>query len=166
MKLTKKSVFGILVLLAGALVGGYYITLWRFKASLGRAIAHEFSEHALPSPDAKAWAQIQVGMTKQQVISLLGDSRSKMMPAGKEESWEYGYTLGLIPLEAPQAYIVRFGPEGKVSSFRSPVPSVCELPSVKQEPNQSPEPTPTTVTPPAGRLRKASPGETQEARQP
>ena len=32
--------------------------------------------------------------------------------------------------------------------------------------NQAPEPTPTTVTPPAGRLRKASPGETQEARQP
>ena len=36
----------------------------------------------------------------------------------------------------------------------------------KKTPNQAPEPTPTTVTPPAGRLRKASPGETQEARQP
>jgi len=33
-------------------------------------------------------------------------------------------------------------------------------------PNQAPWPTTTAVTPPAGRLRKASPGETQEARQP
>ena len=37
---------------------------------------------------------------------------------------------------------------------------------MKKQPNQAPEPTPTTVTPPAGRLRKASPGERQEARQP
>ena len=35
-----------------------------------------------------------------------------------------------------------------------------------KKPNQAPEPTSTAVTPPAGRLRKASPGETQEARQP
>ena len=39
-------------------------------------------------------------------------------------------------------------------------------PDQKTEPNQAPEPTPTAVTPPAGRLRQASPGETQEARQP
>ena len=37
---------------------------------------------------------------------------------------------------------------------------------IENMPNQAPEPTPTTVTPPAGRLRQASPGETQEARQP
>ena len=36
----------------------------------------------------------------------------------------------------------------------------------KKKAIQSPEPTSMSVTPPAGRLRKASPGETQEARQP
>lgn len=89
------------------------------------------------------WNQVQVGMTKDQVGKLLGDSSVKVGPtefkaqSGSDslgellgawvfdlqyERWDYGEGgLDYILAPSPKAYVVYFDREGQVVKFRGPV---------------------------------------------
>lgn len=89
-----------------------------------------FKPHAIKAVRPEAWAELRVGMTKKEVIKLLGDSPGKGGPntleaCGKKvtlpEFWEYNWTDGLAIFEpATKAYAVYFDAQGKVSKFRAP----------------------------------------------
>ena len=82
----------------------------------------------------EAWAKLQVGMTKQEVIALLGESHCRRGPGTSEidgkkqiitpEFWQYTWTdggfhlFGRVPSD--KAHAVYFDSDGKVSGFRAP----------------------------------------------
>jgi len=80
----------------------------------------------------EAWAKLQVGMTKQEVIALLGESDCRRGPGTREidgkkeimtpEFWQYTWTDGLNIFGGPsdKAHAVYFDSDGKVSGFRAP----------------------------------------------
>jgi len=98
-------------------------------------IKHNMSSWFEPRPimgvQPEAWAKLQVGMTKQDVIALLGESPCKGGPSTTEidgkkeitrpEFWAYTWSEGL-DLFGPsdKAHAVYFDSDGKVSSFRAP----------------------------------------------
>ena len=78
------------------------------------------------------WARLRIGMTREEVIALLGRSESECGPVMidmepgpavmvSQEFWEYGWTDGL-PAHSPsdRAYIVEFDLRGRLSAFREP----------------------------------------------
>ena len=79
----------------------------------------------------EAWAKLQVGMTKQDVIALLGESPCQVGLGTREtdgkkeimtpEFWAYTWTEGMdIFGPSDKAHAVYFDSDGKVSSFRAP----------------------------------------------
>ncbi len=107
-----------------------YLFLNKFADDTTEAI---FAERALPSVSTEAWAQVRVGMTKEQVKGLLGEAGSRGQVSvtidGKEhkgpEYWEYGWTDGVTMFGGPsdKAYVVCFDQTDKVESFRAPLES-------------------------------------------
>ena len=86
--------------------------------------------HPLPAVDQSAWRKLQLGMTKKEVASLIGESISTsntITEDGSEtETWQYGWSEGMLPelLEKPsdRAYLVTFA-DGKIISLREPLNS-------------------------------------------
>ena len=84
--------------------------------------------HELPTVDPETWAQLAVGMTKEEVVSLIGDTRSLSRVSNSEgmesETWQYQWSDGLLPElvagASRRAYLVTFGADGKVVSLRVP----------------------------------------------
>ena len=121
----------LLVALAG--VGGYvYYMQRRVGEQIGKAVAEQImGPHTVRNVDTQAWARLQVGMTQQRVIEILGDapSKHKREPSQKGtrqdsdqlEFWEYNHTYGLFaPVPHPGAYVIYFDQHENVISFRGP----------------------------------------------
>lgn len=131
----------VLILLSALVVAGYFylkaVVSRNLSVAVSGAMSNAFAPHALPSVSEQGWQQMSVGMTKAQVMALLGDSAAKHDPAtttvnGKtvaisKEYWEYNWTDGvsLAALLAPsdKAYVVYCGSDGTVTSFRRPIAS-------------------------------------------
>ncbi len=98
---------------------------------LGCAHQNIFDERPTKRVNLAGWRKLKVGMTKQQVISLLGDAASKTPPGSmtmdKEvislpELWEYNWQSGLnlFGNPHPKSYAVRFDKDGRLSSWYEP----------------------------------------------
>ncbi len=105
-------------------VGGFIYFHFFFKL-------HLFEPGPIMGVQPEAWAKLQVGMTKQDVIALLGESQRKIGPTTTEtdgkkeivmpEFWAYTWSEGLdIFGPSDKAHAVYFDSDGKVSSFRAP----------------------------------------------
>jgi len=93
---------------------------------------HLFEEGPVNKVNLAGWKKLEKGMSKEEVANLLGEYGSSFNMEGTSisgkkftmsEIWEYNWSIGL-PLfgEAHlKAYIVRFGPDGKLASWREPV---------------------------------------------
>jgi len=122
-------------LLAGLAAYGY--RQYSEVAQAGQVIAGAFAEairhpHAAAAVDPNAWKQVRTGMTKPQVLALLGEaprqmqgeSSSVVAPRKAEpfEFWEYGYVSAFgAPVPHDRAYVVSFDHDGRVSSVREPI---------------------------------------------
>jgi hypothetical protein len=116
-------VFGTLVLIV--LVGGFIYLKYFFTL-------HLFEDGPTKNANLSGWTKLEEGMTKDQVISLLGDSWAKSGPGSftlggttntTPERWEYNWKigLGLFGQVHPKAYVVYFDQDGKLSSWREPI---------------------------------------------
>lgn len=105
-------------------VGGFIYFHYFFKFDI-------FKPGPIKGVQPEAWAKLQVGMTKQDVIALLGESPHKVGPGTTEtdgkkeivmsEFWAYTWSEGLdIFGPSDKAHAVYFDSDGKVSSFRAP----------------------------------------------
>lgn len=93
--------------------------------------SHMFREGPTTKVNLAGWHKLEVGMTKQQVTSLLGNAASKSGPgtttmSGKttynHEFWEYNWTSGItiFPHPHPKSYHVYFDRHGKLASWGEP----------------------------------------------
>jgi outer membrane protein assembly factor BamE (lipoprotein component of BamABCDE complex) len=126
--LSKKTVL-ILVLLCLIVLGGGTVVYVRYFF-----LQDMFREGPTKKVNLAGWQKLEVGMTKQQVISLLGDAASKRGPETTTmsdrvtydpEYWEYNWTSG-IPILAhphPKSYSVYFDKEGRLAGWREPEPT-------------------------------------------
>jgi len=85
--------------------------------------------HPATKVDPKKWVELRIGMTKDQVVSLLGDPpcQHKRRVENEEkneivsyEFWEYNFCSGALAGPDPKAYVIYFDVEGKVSYIREP----------------------------------------------
>lgn len=75
------------------------------------------------------WAKVKIGMTKKEVVDVLGDSPSKhviSVDSSKKKSntlefWEYEYRSSLLSEPHPKAYVIYFTKEDLVSKIREPI---------------------------------------------
>ena len=130
----KRIVTAIAVLLAGLLgISGFiYFMQRRIADQVGKAIAEQiFVPHATEKVNTQAWARLQVGMTQNRVIEILGDVPHKMSKSDASqkdtkadldrlEFWEYNYTYGMFGPPHPKAYVIYFDQHERVTSFRGP----------------------------------------------
>ena len=87
-----------------------------------------FEKGPTQNVDIEQWKRLKIGMTKMEVISLLGDSPSKHefsvdsqeRNENTNEYWEYGYKSSLLAGPHPKAYVVFFNREGTVLRIRGP----------------------------------------------
>ncbi len=97
----------------------------------GCVTSRMFSEGPTTKVNLAGWHNLEVGMTKEQVISLLGNAPSKSVPEIMKESgktiyfpefWEYNYTSGLtlIPQPHPKSYHVYFDKQGRLANWGGP----------------------------------------------
>jgi len=121
---SKKQLFVSLSLIVLLIISAIFIV---YRYTIASTV---FSPHILPSIDSEVWGQLYVGMDKDDVIALFGDSQSKTSPAQGSKSgyinneyWEYNWTDGLSGVFGPslRAYVVYFDDHGKVVSFRKPI---------------------------------------------
>ena len=95
-----------------------------------------FDEGPIKKVNLAGWEKLEQGMTKQQVIELLGDSERKSGPSkvtfgeGEEkeeisipERWEYNYTIGISLFGGvhDKAYVVYFDKKGLLDYWREPI---------------------------------------------
>ena len=121
----KKVIFGISVLLS--------VTVVLCAAFIWITGAKQFSDFLFSPGPATAvnldgWRSMRVGMRKEEVTQLLGDSSSKheLKIRGDEFSstqyfWQYNYKSGVFQGPDPRAYVVFFDSNGIVISFRAPI---------------------------------------------
>ena len=84
-----------------------------------------------PKPDPKAWQRIRVGLSREEVLAILGQPAIKTKPNSpataapgsnsSHEWWEYGYSspVGAGAVD-PRAYALFFDDTGHVTSFQEP----------------------------------------------
>jgi len=124
--MNKPILFLCIIIILGFI--GSYIFL---SSQIGHIVTGVF---ILPGPatkiDLNRWEQLRVGMTKDQVIELIGDASSKHKVAvghdknnvskkiEQNEFWEYNSHSSLFGGPHPRAYVIYFDSEGKVSFFR------------------------------------------------
>ena len=108
----------VLVCLAGFIYFQFFFTLDLFEEGPTKEV------------NLNGWEELERGMSKAEVSSLLGESVSKFGPGTigtndytVPETWEYSWTIGfsLFGGEHPKAYIVRFGEDGTLASWREPI---------------------------------------------
>ena len=127
-------ILGSGIMLVVLVAGGY----WYFQKSLGEQIGAEIAKrmmepYALSTVDMQAWTGLTIGMTKEEVIALLGDPPAKNKEERNAEQnytdeeldrlefWTWNYTYGLfVPVPHPKAYVVYFDQAGRISGFRAP----------------------------------------------
>ena len=91
-----------------------------------------FEEGPTKKVNLSGWEKLERGMTKAQVAALLGDSVSTFGPGqgtiggtkiSVAETWQYNWKVGIsIWGEVhPKSYIVQFGPDGRLASWREPL---------------------------------------------
>jgi hypothetical protein len=125
LNITKKKIL-ILTLLCLVVFGGGAAVYYRYFF-----LRDMFREGPTKKVNLAGWQKLEVGMTKQQVISLLGNAASKNGPGTMTmngettydpEFWEYNWTAGLtlFPHPHPKSYHVSFGKEGKLASWGEP----------------------------------------------
>ena len=96
-----------------------------------------FGPRPIPGVQPEAWAKLQVGMTKQEVIALLGEPPSRTGPGtteadGKKEPtsiefWQYTWWDGLFSGPSDKAHVLYFHPDGTLFLFRGPVTADASL---------------------------------------
>lgn len=85
---------------------------------------NNFLEGPTSNVNIENWRKIKIGMTKEQVIILIGNSPSQHSIPNNNDScassvfWEYGYQSLLGPHE--KAYVVFFNSDGLVSALQEP----------------------------------------------
>jgi hypothetical protein len=84
-------------------------------------------------PYASSWDELRPGMTRSDVVDLIGEPSSRVrleQPGGRvaRERWQYGDDSTSVTsptglgLAAPEdVFVVTFGADGRVSSFRRPL---------------------------------------------
>jgi hypothetical protein len=123
-----------IILVVGLAAYGYrlYRNAAQANEAIGRAVA-EIVRHPREAAavSGDAWRQVRTGMSKAEVVALLGDApgQARYEPAGAagpepaqpSERWEYGWVSAFgAPIPDSRAYVVWFGPDAKVSSLRGP----------------------------------------------
>ena len=91
-------------------------------------------DHPGPAIDPAAWNKMKVGMTRDEVKTLLGEpigtcaagAQYKDSDTGEAhimpEWWEYQWGSGVaMSRPSEKGYVVFFGESGRVSSFRDPI---------------------------------------------
>lgn len=106
------------------------------KNDLGDQLSAAFADALMkggpaPKPDPKAWQRIRVGLSREEVLAILGQPATKMKqnppadaavpPSALLEWWEYGYSspIGTDAVD-PRAYALFFDESGRVKSFQEP----------------------------------------------
>ena len=79
------------------------------------------------SVNLAGWEKLEIGMSRQEVSSLLGEPGSQRTTKRGEgddttviEGWEYNWTSGFFGDPHPKAYVVFFDEKGKLTSWREP----------------------------------------------
>lgn len=90
-----------------------------------------FKPRPIVSVEPEAWAKLNVGMSKEAVIQLLGNTPAKFGPLTTEvcyektiipEFWQYNWTDGFtFGRPSDKAYVVYFDSSNRVSRFRAPL---------------------------------------------
>ncbi|MEW6304898.1 MAG: hypothetical protein AB1705_15590 [Verrucomicrobiota bacterium] len=72
--------------------------------------------------DPEPWQKLRAGMSKKEVVALLGDPRREFGATYIfKEVWQYYGTTEIIQLRpAKDGYLVYFSSDGKATSFRRP----------------------------------------------
>jgi hypothetical protein len=121
----KWLLFALVALIVVAALGGFIYFKYFFTLDL-------FKEGPTTEVNLAGWQKLEKGMTKPQVVNLLGDSSVKYGPGTytlggatntTPETWEYNWTVGFSWLGEvhPKAYVVYFGDDGKLALWREPL---------------------------------------------
>ena len=137
-KKTKWIVGGIIGTILAVLLVGFIYFYYFFTINL-------FEEGPTKDVNLSGWEKLERGMTKAQVTHLLGASASKFglglvsNECSEAETWQYNWKIGLsIWGEVhPKSYIVRFGSDGRLASWREPLENIEPEQRVPGHPPQS-----------------------------
>ena len=103
-----------------------------FLSSLLSCYNFEFlGEGPIKNVNLGGWEHLQKGMTKKEVIQLIGDSHSKIGPRVLEtketqykslEYWEYGWSKGIQDMGSvsDKSYIIYFDQNEQLLSWKAP----------------------------------------------
>ena len=119
----KKLILGIISIVA---ILGFAVSAYVWKQY--QNLAHTILEPGkIQTVNVDGWKMMKVGLTKGEVIKLLGDSASKRQIdvnddgfSSTQQFWEYNYKSGVFQGPDSRAYVVYFNSEGVVTSFREP----------------------------------------------
>ncbi len=127
-KRVKIALLLILVLLVTIPVAGYIYLEYFFELKLELSL---FEPGPIKSVDPLAWQKLKIGMTKQEVIELLGKSDRKSgaatlevngkHPTVNREFWLYNWSDGFDFFPNSKAYVIIFDENAKVKMFREPL---------------------------------------------
>jgi len=130
----RRVVWGLLVCLL-LVVGYFWCANNELRNQIGKKIVDGMLTREVQKVNLEAWRSLKVGLSRQEVIALLGDApcKKRMAPDSKlpftsEELknwdvWQYDFCSPLISGidgAASRAYVVMFNSDGKVSSFKEP----------------------------------------------
>ncbi len=116
--------------------GAWYWYRWQQEGVAG-AIAEGVLQqlqtpHKVAVVDDQAWQRLRIGMSKQEVVQLLGEAPRRVgptsvvggQPSAAEtlpEFWEYGFVAAFgTPVPDARSYVVLFASDGRVTAFRKP----------------------------------------------
>lgn len=90
---------------------------------LGKSL---FMEGPTTEINIEKWKSLKIGMTKEEVISLVGSPPfQKIVDGAIYEFWEYEYHASLLSDGPhPKAYVIYFNKDGKVAKMREPAEMV------------------------------------------
>jgi hypothetical protein len=112
---------GLLVLVG---IGAYVYRVNREANQVAGVIAQGMLKGYPAKPvDPEGWKRVHVGMTKDEVLGLLGEAPHKGTEPGEDsrEYWEYGHVSSVFaPVPDNLGHVVYFDKQGLVSSTREP----------------------------------------------